>query len=59
MQANGTTMATKKTQAEPKFDPKKIAPALVKTAHVKGMEAYKKLYNQSGEKSVGVLGQDR
>ncbi|MBS0617142.1 MAG: acetate--CoA ligase [Spirochaetes bacterium] len=35
------------THTETKFDPKKIAPVLVKNAHIKGFEAYKKLYNQS------------
>ena len=33
-----------------KFDPKKIAPALVKGAHIKGMAEYKKLYNESVKK---------
>jgi acetyl-CoA synthetase len=37
----------KAKNANEKFDPKKIAPALVKDAHIKGMAEYKKLYNQS------------
>jgi len=36
--------------AEQKFDPKKIAPALVKQSHIKGMAEYKKLYNESVKK---------
>ncbi len=46
-------MPTKKTtrkaatHTEKKFEPKKISPALVKGAHIKSLEEYKKLYNQS------------
>lgn len=36
--------------AEQKFDPKKIAPAFVKGAHIKGMAEYKKMYNESIKK---------
>lgn len=38
------------TKSEQKFDPKKIAPALVKGAHIKGMAEYKKLYDESVKK---------
>ncbi len=37
----------KAKNANEKFDPKKIAPALVKGAHIKGMAEYKKMYHQS------------
>ena len=35
------------THTETKFDPKKVAPTLVKGAHIKSLDDYKKLYNQS------------
>jgi acetyl-CoA synthetase len=46
-------MAERKKAAstnDPKFDPKKIAPALVKNAHIKGMAEYTRLYNESVKK---------
>ena len=35
------------THTETKFDPKKVAPAHVKGAHIRSLDDYKKLYNQS------------
>ncbi|MBV6494829.1 MAG: Acetyl-coenzyme A synthetase [Turneriella sp.] len=53
-------MATKKQAVkkptEPKFDPKKIAPALVKGAHIKSMAEYKKLYDESVKKPEAFWG---
>lgn len=39
-----------------KFDPRKVAPALVKGAHIKGMAEYKKLYEESVKKPEAFWG---
>jgi acetyl-CoA synthetase len=52
-----STKPKKSTTKEVKFDPKKVAPAFAKRAHIRGMAEYKKLYDKSIKKPQEFWGQ--